>query len=243
MKLGIVTVPGINTKPKYFVPFQKHIQAMVEEDAQLLADPSEGFDSVAFASAYWPGFLEETQRRLWPSFKKLPMRWLRWPLVHLMSDISLYLGSKDAYQSIHKTIEDGISELDDCDYYVIVAHSLGTVIASNFVWDTPNEDRLLGLYMMGSPLAVFWWPERVSMNTFRNWHHIYDRHDPLAYPLSNVRAYATRIQEIEVETGWILSHNRYWRSEYIANYILSDTIAAMKHVAGPSLASAKQSPA
>jgi hypothetical protein len=138
---------------------------------------------------------------------------------------------------------------------VVIAHSLGTVIASNYIYDlqsypkkrlisapvrramgrTPLDkgETLAGLYLMGSPLALwslryddFGVPVRVPSPKLRShyprvkgeWIHFYDSSDIIGYPLKPINdAYNAQVTaDRAVNVGSILtswnpaSHTEYW---------------------------------
>lgn len=131
----------------------------------------------------------------------LNWRWVRATLTALdripnVSAWSVALATRDVYQYLHNvrvrdTIEDGVRKaLDGTDEAVVVAHSLGTVVAYNLLrreaadrgWTIPL------LVTLGSPLAVsaisrtlrpLSWPEPVG-----TWLNAFDPQDVVAlHPL------------------------------------------------------------
>jgi hypothetical protein len=111
----------------------------------------------------------------------------------------------------------------------IVAHSLGTVVSSDFVWDrtkprknrtTPFHPRLtfMNFFTLGSPLALFslqhGGPEAFSQpihveHPDGRWINIRDRDDPVGMPLKSLNAeyHAAVHHDGEVDTGdYLLSH-------------------------------------
>lgn len=126
---------------------------------------------------------------------------------------------------------------------VIVAHSLGSVIASNIIWDrqhntsglvTPLErlDTLKLVVTMGSPLALYAsrWPDMgvpfAARSKNIDWVNIIAPADLLAWPLSNLNsAYSREVTEDAVLSvggllGWTpAAHTRYWKSQNVADKI------------------------
>jgi hypothetical protein len=115
-------------------------------------------------------------------FSRSPLNYAaaRWMFIHLVGDVVAYerTPSTDAnYTRIHQTFTDALSRLAQRvppgTPLVVIAHSLGTVIASNFLYDlqeasrrptllarrpvTPIErgETLCSFYTLGSPLAVW----------------------------------------------------------------------------------------
>jgi hypothetical protein len=116
-----------------------------------------------------------------------------------------------------------------------ISHSLGTVIASDYVWEAQKPGNFLNqktkvgnFFTMGSPLPLFslqfGGPELfnkpfVIQDEAGRWVNIYDRDDPIAYPLKCLNdAYdRTVLKDQEVDVGWFgLAHVNYWKSEQVA---------------------------
>ena len=115
-----------------------------------------------------------------------------------------------------------------------ITHSLGTVIASDFIYDRSKERRLKSLegfherfyleniFTIGSPLALFSLryngPEAFQNpihveSSFGRWLNIYDGDDPVGMPLRPLNdAYKSAVsRDIKVESGiYGLSHIGYF---------------------------------
>ncbi len=119
-----------------------------------------------------------------------------------------------------------------------ISHSLGTVIASDYVWTAQKSgdlfDQRLSLsnfFTMGSPLALFslqfGGPEIFSkpitiQDPDGRWVNIYDNDDPIAYPLKCLNDAYDRavLKDQEVNVGWFgLAHVNYWKSKKVAKII------------------------
>jgi hypothetical protein len=155
------------------------------------------------------------------------------------------LQSESTYYIIHVKVAEGLNNLSNragpeaplC----IIAHSFGSVIASNYIYDlqqnslrarpitpTPleNGDTLGWLFTMGNPLAM--WRlrtgELVKPISVENWINFYSSSDIVAYPLAKVLNQdnnAEIVQDIQVYTGWIFSaHEGYWRNEQVVSTIV-----------------------
>ena len=143
----------------------------------------------------------------------LNWRWVRAALTALdrlpnVSAWSVALATRDVYQYLHNvrvrdTIESGVRRaLDDAGEAVVVAHSLGTVVAYNLLrreaadrgWQVPL------LVTLGSPLAVsaisrtlrpLSWPEPVG-----TWFNAFDPEDVVAlHPLTAPHFAVDRIEK------------------------------------------------
>ena len=119
-----------------------------------------------------------------------------------------------------------------------ISHSLGTVIASDYVWDEQQTGDLFGrsvdlnnFFTLGSPLPLFslqFGGPDVFNKPFRlqtpgaRWINIYDQDDPIAYPLKNLNeAYdRTVLRDAEVNVGCFgKAHLDYWVSKHVARMI------------------------
>lgn len=144
-------------------------------------------------------------------------------------------GNADPYDHIHQLVANVLGELDAAAGpdapLSIIAHSLGAVIASNFVWDaqhgtlpTPTVsplgrcETLTNFYTMGSPLAIwglrypdFGDPIAVPSPTQTalpgEWINFFDDDDIIAYPIQSLNAkYAAVVRDQEVNVGGWLSN-------------------------------------
>jgi hypothetical protein len=115
-----------------------------------------------------------------------------------------------------------------------IAHSLGTVISSDYVWDRTKARRrtrrrgfherlaFANFFTVGSPLALyslryggpeaFNKPVRVEIPRGR-WVNLYDRDDPVGMPLKPLNAAYRRAvwKDVHVESGpYLLAHGGYF---------------------------------
>lgn len=146
---------------------------------------------------------------------------------------------------------------------MILASSMGTEIINNYIWDrqhagdddvygnTPLErfETLAGLFTFGSNIPIFASSTNIDdlqpiqfpiQNTASNierlaiWENIYDKHDPLGYPIKfiNTDYELAKVADIQIGVGnllssWnILSHFGYWTSRKIQKRV-SDYIVRL----------------
>lgn len=126
----------------------------------------------------------------------------------------------------------------------LISHSLGTVIASDFVWEAQKPGKLLerklflsNFFTMGSPLPLFslrfGGPEVFNkpitiQDAEGKWVNIYDKDDPIAYPLKPLNeAYDQTVwKDQEVNVGLFgLAHVNYWASPQV-HTIIAEKLAA-----------------
>ena len=170
------------------------------------------------------------------------MMWLRTDFAaESVSDIIGY-DNDLAYDKIHERLLEEMNSLvvsNEKHSFSIIAHSLGTVIASDFVYDNQKKHGVLhekfvfnNFFTLGSPLALFALQYGIELfkspirieNPTGQWINIFDLDDPIAYPLRNLNdAYERAVHlDCQVNTGGFgVSHTRYFNNQYV-----QETIAA-----------------
>ncbi|MCT7981522.1 hypothetical protein [Laspinema olomoucense] len=176
-------------KPEYF---SKLSQELIEKFAQQLGiSPEEAESRIVFEYIYWAPMLQPEQRELWEKVKgeNLRFEWLRFFFIHVLGDTIAYQVTSERdrrlYDLIHARVAEGLRNLAEkagpTAPLCTLAHSLGTVIASNYFYDlqeftrtrgskvlmpesvrnqmgnTPLErgETLTLFYTLGSPLALW----------------------------------------------------------------------------------------
>jgi hypothetical protein len=182
-KIAVAVVHGVGSQK---VTFAKQLAEAVKhrfahELAGAVPDPEE---ELQIRGVYWARVLQDQEDDLKARTEAVGgLHWdeLRDIFIDLGGDAVAYQpdesGDRGTYIEIHKTFAGTLKHLaeeagDDAPLCVI-AHSLGTVIASNYIYDlqtgkTPPEVSALGtgtplelgktltlLYTMGSPIAVW----------------------------------------------------------------------------------------
>jgi hypothetical protein len=148
-------------------------------------------DDLVIEPVYWAPVLQEQEEKLWDKFRhlrKIRFKELRRFLINYGGDIFAYQPIPEhrrIYDSVHvifaKTLRKLAQQAGETAPLCIIAHSLGTVITSNYLYDlqkdNPPQKTLIGnsvrdimgtapsplekgetlvlLYTLGSPLAVF----------------------------------------------------------------------------------------
>ncbi len=177
MNLAIVSIHGMGSQPKDFAA------AMQQELRQRYAGPSD----LVFDSIHWAPVLTGSEDTLWSKVSgsyDLDFVKLRRFVLNALGDSIAYqpLKSsadpkvKDVYRLIHEEVGNTLQRIaqkagGDAPL-VIIAHSLGSVIISNYLWDlwkssssenppqkpqTPLErgETLAGFVTFGSPIALW----------------------------------------------------------------------------------------
>lgn len=248
-KVAVLYIHGVNNdRPGFSKNFHDH---MVEEvEFQVPAHLSDLSGDFVCREACWFDVFQAQQVNLTTSLKQTGLSW-KSAREFVASSVAQAVGYEDtvgigAYEEVHTRLATALKELGDIvgpnAPLVIVAHSLGSVIASNFIWDrqhgstgdTPFERlETLRLYVtMGSPMALYAgrWPSMgtpISMRS-RNatWINIMAPADLLAWPLSGLNsAYSKEVSEdIVVKVGGFLgrtpaAHTRYWESGRVSDKV------------------------
>ena len=223
--------------------------------------PPAAEDALVIESVYWADILNENQKKLFDRLKEaqeplvLQGSWKQklWALfkhfsreaefgfiTKSMADIIGYL-QDDARGLIHGRVLEAIGRVSGRmgnssgkAPLTIVAHSLGTVVSSECVYDRTKERRqrqlegfhdlarLVNFFTLGSPLALFSLqsgdadafrePIRVEELTGR-WVNIYDKDDPVGMPLKTLnKEYGEAVlRDVRVESGgYLVAHTRYF---------------------------------
>ena len=180
--IAVAFIHGIGrTEPGYSAPMQRSIQRAFDERAGEAATPA-----LVFEEINWSAALQNREDLLYERLEesgKLGWEKLRHFMVDFAADAIAYQpapSDRSAYDAVHLEVAHAITRLAEragpraplC----IIAHSLGTVIASNYVYDlakkrksfasaevrsavgrTPIErgETLALLYTLGSPIALW----------------------------------------------------------------------------------------
>jgi len=187
-KIAVAVVHGIGKQERSFAqPFARKLRRKFAKAAgDLIGRPEE---QLVIEPVFWQECIQEREDELWKRVKdkdKIHWRKSRRMLIDLAGDAIAYQPAdshREMYRSIHAVLAKTLTTLADragekaplC----IVAHSLGTIIVSNYLYDlytqyflerdiidesvrsvigsTPLErgETLSHLYTFGSPLAVW----------------------------------------------------------------------------------------
>ncbi len=140
-KLGVLIIHGIgNPQPDYADTFIKKVTAELTEDGKFAkAD-------IVWEAVYWSDVLATKENQYFESLKNagsvdyLSLR--KFIITYLADAVSYHSGnnSYNAYNAIHNKVKEGIirlcKKLKNPDApLVMLGHSLGSVILSNYIWD------------------------------------------------------------------------------------------------------------
>lgn len=172
---------------------------------------------------------------------------VRKQIITSVSDVMVY---KSEYwrKEIHELVVDRIDPyLETGDAVTIIAHSLGSVVAFDALYDNiRNNPKWLAanfkpanFFTMGSPLALFTLDMDRTIGS-RNpppdgpviphselvvdegvWYNFLDAQDVIAYPLEAVFEDRFNVQDVVVQTGTNpnKAHNGYWDNDEITDFM------------------------
>ena len=203
-------------------------------------------DEVAWGSIYWADVLEKRQLAYFNAAKRkgdLDFLKLRQFMLTAFGDASAYqkVESKanTTYEQIHQRVQKEVSSLykNKLDSkpkpLIILAHSLGGHIISNFIWDHQNAEKkdpdlspfermekVAGIVTFGSNIPLFTFayevvqpirfpPKNLPTNLVQKakWLNFYDPDDVLGYPLKPInKEYAKVVtKDIAINAGGLLT--------------------------------------
>lgn len=218
-KLGILVVHGMGSPgPGFASEFILKVSERLRNTGGLDAH-------VAWQPAWWSEVLEPHETRLWDKLyakNDLDYIKLRQFMIHNFADAVAYQrvpsATHDFYRDIHLAIREWLATLrialGNADApLMVVAHSLGSVILSNYLWDQQSGKKtkgrfvrgrnaferletLAGLVTFGSNIALFslahnpyvgftFPPPKLPPNLqpAARWANFYDPDDVLGYPV------------------------------------------------------------
>lgn len=219
-------------------------------------------DDIAWESVYWAPLLAPQENQLWVDLSaEHDLNWakLRKFFINAFGNITAYQTPHDrrdsTYYKIHDLVHNSIKLLKgrldgENRPLVVIAHSLGSVIMSNYIWDRQkgrDEGRyggsafermetLAGLVTLGTNIPLFTLavdpvtsiefpppglPEKLRKKA--KWLNMYDSDDVLGWPLKSLsRTYADAVTEdMEVSVGNILTA---WNPANHAAYWTDDSV-------------------
>ena len=218
-------------------------------------------DDVAWESVFWAPVLSSRETQLWVDLSaENDLNWakLRKFFINGFGNATAYQSvhdRRDVYGRIHGEVHASLKELreklgGEDKPLIVIAHSLGSVIMSDYIWDrqkgrdaerfgtNPFErmETLSGLITMGSniplftlahdPVACIQFPPPELPENLRKrakWYNFYDSDDVLAWPLKPLSLnHADMVSEdIEVSVGNILTS---WNPASHAAYWTDDGV-------------------
>ncbi len=233
-RVAFAVIHGIGAqKPVFADAFINAVRARVVKHGMPAA-------ALEAAPVYWGDLFQVDEDDLWRRMSqshRLDWQWLRKFVMSVLADAVAYRrpnpGQYDHYQAVHQRVYERLAELSVragiTTPLVVAAHSLGTVILSDHVWDEqkrrgPGRDAftrcetLAGIITFGSniPLFTLGLPDvkpiafpppghglSAPVRAAARWNNYFDRDDVLGYPLREISpAYAAAVSEdLALEVG------------------------------------------
>lgn len=220
-EVGVLIIHGIGSqKPEFADETIRELSSRIDKSGK-------DSDKVAWKAIYWADILSESQNRYLRRADRggeLDFKRLRGFLITALGDAGAYQkvpGANTTYEKIHKRVAEGVTSLYTAQLnsqpkpLIILAHSLGGHIISNYIWDmqhpagnplnidgfSPFEkmDKLAGLITFGCNIPLFTFAyEKVHPIRFpgkalteqqkakAKWLNFYDPDDILGYPLKPI---------------------------------------------------------
>lgn len=247
MNCLVLYIHGINVdKPGYSDPLHKNLTSYLWH---------KGFwNHLVQAEVFWGDMFSPAAAHL---LDLMRARKLGWQSVRRFSldTVAQALGYEDvpgigAYERVHERVAAalhmGAQRSGKRTKVVVVAHSLGSIVASNYVWDVQHHkgifkrrtwdeaqtlEHLRGIITMGSPLALynsrfsgFGTPIKAGSKDIP-WWNVIEHADPLAWPLKGLNdTYDAEVgQDVIIRPPWWnltkrtpLIHGGYWTSKRVA---------------------------
>lgn len=185
-KIAVAVVHGVGSQKATFAKaFTTRLKArFADELAGTVPNPER---QLQVRGVYWGDVLSDQEDKLQARFEHVPLDWdeSRNVMIDLGGDALAYQLNRQSslgdppgtYEQIHMkfagTLRALVKDTGDDAPLCIVGHSLGTIIASNYLWDLQHGgiseavrsmmdgtllekgETLTSLYTMGSPLAVW----------------------------------------------------------------------------------------
>jgi hypothetical protein len=231
-KLGILVIHGMGNPEEHFA--DGLVRRLKKRLGVAEAD-------IAFSSCFWSPILQDHQDVVWERLllsNAMDAKAIRKWVVSALGDPALYLSGffkngQPIYSNIHQCVRNSLAELEaelrdsDAKPLMILAHSLGSVIISNYIWDEQTgqgigrtaferTQTLTSFITYGSTIPLFIppvqnikcikFPDPNLDATYKNvaqWINIFDPDDVLGYPLNDVWTdrQGTMIKDTTINAG------------------------------------------
>ncbi len=238
-KFGVITIHGMGTQGEgYHESLTKRLESHLLDEVK---------EDMAFVPLYYHDQMQGQQADIWKEMQKEEIDWksFRKFFLYYFSDATTSEHRPERENSVYKKVQYKIRDTLNTLYQdvggedvplVIIAHSLGCQVLSNYIWDaqkntgiweneTPTNFQKFGTlrYFFTSgcniPFFVSGFDEILAIdkpNPDFEWLNYYDRDDMLGWPLRPLSSsYRNLIKaDIEINTGITpLSHMNYWKDK------------------------------
>lgn len=247
-EVGVFVIHGMGTYDENFADkFIKRMKWKVERKGK---NPN----GIAWESICWSDTLADEQEKYLSRIQgEVDWSGLREFVVSSLGDATAYQKVEpkrnqiNTYEQIHNIISEAIKhnngELKNSSTTprIILAHSLGGHIISNYIWDRqhpPKDDQLeavkgltdLVTFGCNIPLFTFAYNDPTPIDLgHTEWRNYYDEDDVLGYPLKGIsKKYKnlTGLADIKINVGgWFTSWNPFSHTGYWADDDFLDPVA------------------
>ncbi len=255
-KVGVLLIHGMGSVA------DDYAHDAIQELRERISGRGLNRDDIAWESVYWAPILSERESQLWVDLSAdNDLNWakLRKFFTNAFGSVSAYQAlpnrCDNVYDKIHGTVHNSLkalrAKLGGADKpLVVIAHSLGSVIMSNYIWDRQKGkdeasfggsafermETLAGLVTLGSNIPLFTLacdpvvsiefpppalPEKLRKSA--KWLNLYDSDDVLGWPLKPLSgSYGESVTtDMEVNVGNILTN---WNPANHAAYWTDDSV-------------------
>ena len=211
---------------------------------------------VVFNAVHYAPVYDQIQQRRAPELKRASLWWqpigrlARWLILYVISDALSYKGSyTDVHVKVSEALEELQNELEDGAPIIVVAHSLGCMVVSDYIYDRQQKihqgsnfiefENLRALITFGCNIPLFEMGHEITVPIENPtagkeppkfvWTNFYSPFDVLGYPLGKYYDQAPNfeIRDILFYAGGVLrfwnwfSHNAYWKAGRVHNEIIT----------------------
>ena len=255
-KVGVLLIHGMGSVA------DDYAHDAIQELRERISGRGLNRDDIAWESVYWAPILSERESQLWVDLSAdNDLNWAkrRKFFTNAFGSVSAYPALPNrcvnVYDKIHGTVHNSLkalrAKLGGADKpLVVIAHSLGSVIMSNYIWDRQKGkdeasfggsafermETLAGLVTLGSNIPLFTLacdpvvsiefpppalPEKLRKSA--KWLNLYDSDDVLGWPLKPLSgSYGESVTtDMEVNVGNILTN---WNPANHAAYWTDDSV-------------------
>jgi len=234
-KLGVLIIHGVGA------PREKYADPMIEELTKKISDSGAEPGQICWQPVDWDKVLKDSEDKVCDRLKQHSI-WLklRRLVTSHIGDVTAYRQvphSSGTYDKIHGVVREAMSKLkaelgDDDKPVIVMAHSMGSVIMSNYIYDRQKKyqlekygetkfeqmDTLAGFITFGSPIPLFAlacdpiiaikFPPKALPDYLRGkaaWLNFWCWADVLAWPLRKDLGESYRAsvtKDIKIRVGW-----------------------------------------
>jgi pimeloyl-ACP methyl ester carboxylesterase len=261
-KLNIIIIHGVgwgDSREHYADELKANIMkqfdgAIKALDLTDIARPSSD-EALRFAPIYWSPVTQDPQNKLIELLgtthtSRMPLSnvlfEIQRQMISVVGDIIAY-GDPIIYDAIHATVAAAVTSLSEASadergddgtaHLTVIGHSLGSVVASDYVYDHRDREqdrryllpdyhfKVKNVVLLGSPMAMYSLrgipgatreeiidslkrPIQVDPDNGL-WLNMYDRQDPIGLPLTPIESYENEdVIDCEVNAGnWLTGWN------------------------------------